>query len=232
MPEGWDRLWSAPVDPESPWREPEPAVLEWARRLGRSTRLLDLGCGIGRHTLRLAREGHWVVGGDLSVPGLLRGRFSLQRDRLPLRLVRLDMARIPFADGSFDGLLAYHVVYHTTTSGLQAVVGEVHRVLRVGGEAYLTFLGRLEENIARYRADVARGICREIEPFTFVYVRDAPGDKDIFHHYCDEAEVRDLLGAFDILALVPVRSEYVDEDGEERRSLHYHVQVRRISRTG
>jgi SAM-dependent methyltransferase len=189
---------------------------------------LDLGCGVGRHTLHLTREGRWVVGGDLSVAGLQRCALSLRREGLPRRLVRHDMTRLPFADRSFDGLVAFHVIYHTTTDGLRAAVDEIRRVLRTGGEAYLTLLGRLEENVARCRADVARGICREIEPFTFVYVREAPGDKDIPHHYCDETEVRDLLTSLETLALVPVRSEYVDEDGEEHRSLHYHVQVRRI----
>jgi len=193
----------------------------------RGTRLLDLGCGVGRHTVRLGQEGLWVVGGDLSFGGLRVCASRLRQEGLPSRLVGHDMVRLPFADGSFDALLAFHVIYHTTLSGLQAALAEVHRVLRPGGRAYLTFVGRLPENIAGYRADVARGACREVEPFTFVYLYDAPGDKDLPHHYCDEAELRGLLMSFEIEALVPVYTQYVDEAGRRHRSLHFHVQAMR-----
>lgn len=221
---GWERWWRQP-DPPARWRVPEPAVLEWARSLGRGSRLLDLGCGIGRHVRALAQEGFWAVGSDLSPAGLRVCAVDLRRDGLPVRLVLHDMQRLPFADDSFDALVAFHVIYHTTVSGLRATLAEIHRVLRPGGGAYLTFLGRLEERIAGFRSDVARGICLEVEPFTFVYLRDAPGDKDVLHHYVDEEELRALLARFRVEALVPVYTASVDAGGNPRRSLHYHVQV-------
>ena len=221
---GWERCWGQP-ELSRRWRVPEPAVLEWVRSLDRGSRVLDLGCGVGRHVLALAQEGLWLVGSDLSPAGLRACAIHLRRDALPVRLVLHDMQRLPFADACFDALLAFHVVYHTTVKGLRATLAEIHRVLRPGGCAYLTFLGRLEERIADFRADVARGICAEVEPFTFVYLRDAPGDKDILHHYVDEAELRALLAPLRIEALVPVHGAWTEANGEPRRSLHYHVQA-------
>ncbi len=43
---------------------------------------------------------------------------------------------LPFADGSFDTVLATEVLEHTLSP--ESVVGEVHRVLRVGGSFFIT----------------------------------------------------------------------------------------------
>jgi len=87
---------------------------------------------------------------------------------------------------------------------------------------------REESNIACYRADVEAGKCQEIKPFTFIYLRDAPGDKHLLHHYCDEEELHALLFGFAIDDLRLVREEYVGEDGIIHVSAHYHFQARRL----
>ncbi len=48
------------------------------------------------------------------------------------------------------------------------------------------------------RAEVAAGHILEVEPNTFVDERPDSDDPDGFlpHHYCDEADVRDLLSRF------------------------------------
>jgi tellurite methyltransferase len=110
------------------------------------------------------------------------------------------MGALSFSDCTFDGLVAYNVVYHATLAGMQDVLGEVRRVLRPGGRLYVTVIARDDSKVAACQADVRVGKCREIEPFTFVYPRfdDAPDDKYLPHHYCDEAELHALLADFAI----------------------------------
>lgn len=189
--------------------------------------MLDLGCGVGRHVVPLARASLRVVGGDLSPSGLAACAARLDAEDLPALLVHHRMDHPPFASTSFDGVLAFNVIYHTTLAGLRRIRAQIYRILRPGGLLYLTFLGRVDENIARCRADVTRGICREVEPFTFIYLREAHGDKYLPHHYCDEDEVRDLLADFELEEILPVRSEYTDEDDIHWVSLHYHVRAHR-----
>lgn len=64
-------------------------------------RILDLGCGYGRHAIPLAEQGYQVVGCDLSA-GLLK-HASDRNGRLPW--LRGDMHALPF-DGCFDAVLS------------------------------------------------------------------------------------------------------------------------------
>lgn len=199
------------------------------KRLGQAggRHVLDLGCGAGRHTVALARRGFAVTACDVSPAGLATCAAWLARERLDASLVCHEMKTLPFSDHAFDGLIAYHVVYHATLTGMRGILAEVGRVLRPGGWLYLTALARDDSRIAGYIADSKTGKCEEIEPFTFVYLRDAPGDKYLPHHYCDEAELRGLLSAFLFDDLCLVRQGYTGEDGVARVGVHYHVQARR-----
>ena len=178
--------------------------------------VLDLGCGIGRHTVALSRMGFTVTATDVSPSGLASCAAWLAREGLSATLVRHEMETFPFPNSAYDGLIAYNVIYHTTVVGMQQVLAEIHRVLRPGGQFYTTVIARDEDNIAFYRADVEAGKCQEIEPFTFIYLHDAPGDKHLPHHYCDEVELRALLAGFVVDDLRLVHEEYADADGTTR----------------
>jgi SAM-dependent methyltransferase len=229
--QGWESIWADLDALPDYWRTPDQTVLAWAERLREAggRQVLDLGCGIGRHTLLLARLGLAVAATDVAHSGLVTCAAWLAREGLSASLARHEMETFPFRDGTFDGLISYHVIYHTTVAGLRRILDHVRRVLRPGGWLYLTANARDERKMAAYRADAAAGKCQEIEPFTFIYLHDAPDDKHLPHHYCDEAELRDLLTGFAVDDLRLVHKEYADEDGGAvRRSTHYHVQCRRL----
>lgn len=135
---------------------------------------------------------------------------------------------LPFPDRIFDGLIAYNVIYHTTLPGMRRILAEMHRVLSPEGQLYATIISRDDSKVAGYQADIETGKCQEIEPFTFIYPRDAPDDKYLPHHYCDEAELRTLLTGFVIDDLCLTRVEYTDRDGVVQTGVHYHVQARRV----
>lgn len=68
-------------------------------------RVLDVGCGWGRHSLLLAREGMEVTGVDLS-PALLReARRRGEEEGIPVRWLQRDMRALGF-DGEFDAALS------------------------------------------------------------------------------------------------------------------------------
>lgn len=94
-------------------------------------RVLDLGCGAGHELLALEREGMRAVGVDLSAAMVEASRRRLLSEGVPVRLVRADVAGLPFRDRTFDACRIERVLQHVADPA--AVLGEVRRVLRPGG---------------------------------------------------------------------------------------------------
>ncbi|MFF8989268.1 class I SAM-dependent methyltransferase [Streptomyces sp. NPDC014983] len=101
----------------------------------RPGRLLDLACGTGIVTRRLAaaRPALGVSGADLA-PGMIR-RAAV---RLPGAVVRADSRRLPFPGATFDAVISIWLLHLLTDpDDLRAVIAECARVLRPGG-VYVT----------------------------------------------------------------------------------------------
>ena len=93
-------------------------------------RVLDLGCGSGVFSGRLADLGLEVTGVDLS-PGLIEvAKRTCPRVRFEVG----DAESLDFADGSFDAAFLGGVVHHFPDPGL--MLSEVARVLRRGGRIF------------------------------------------------------------------------------------------------
>ncbi|MFC9503402.1 class I SAM-dependent methyltransferase [Streptomyces sp. NPDC057002] len=109
------------------------AVLSLVPRQTRS--LLDLGCGTGIVTRRLAaaRDGMRVTGVDLA---LAMARQAAAR--LPGAVVLADSRRLPFRDGEFDAVSSVWLLHLAAgPAEVGTIVGECARVLRPGG-VYVT----------------------------------------------------------------------------------------------
>jgi Methyltransferase domain len=74
--------------------EQEVAFLVDALELDRGERVLDVGCGPGRHALALARGGIDVVGVDLSEDFITLARDAAEADVLPARFEVGDVASL------------------------------------------------------------------------------------------------------------------------------------------
>lgn len=93
-----------------------------------SGRLLDLGCGMGRLSAPVAeRLDAEVVGVDYTAAMLAAAPVSHRAG-----YVRGDVARLPFASGSFDGAWSVLVAQHLDAAALRLLFAEAARVLRAG----------------------------------------------------------------------------------------------------
>jgi len=180
------------------WRTPAAEVVELVPILREHDvrDVLDLGCGVGRHSWLLAREGFDVTGTDDSPTAVEHCRRWLESEGLAATFCICDMCEIPKGSGAFDAILAYNVIYHTTRSKLICTIDNLRAALRPGGLLYATFI---DKNNPRY------GIGEEVEPGTFVMSTGA--EAGVPHHYVDEQELRELLTAFAILDLRTIEQE-------------------------
>lgn len=100
--------------------------------LARDDRVLDLGCGAGRHAFEALRRGARVVAVDADqaelegVAGMLGGGAA----------ARADAMQLPFPDASFDRVIAAEVLEHVPRDA--EVMAELARVLRPGGTMAVT----------------------------------------------------------------------------------------------
>ena len=85
--------------------EQEVAFLVEALGLSEGMRVLDVGCGPGRHALALARRGFTVVGLDISATFVGLATQAAAADALPATFVRGDARAMTF-DAEFDAVLS------------------------------------------------------------------------------------------------------------------------------
>jgi ubiquinone/menaquinone biosynthesis C-methylase UbiE len=116
----------------------------------KNPKLLDIGCGDGRDTAYLLEQGADVIGIDLSGSMLEEAKKNV----LNGNFIKMDMRRLEFPDGQFDGVWASGCVYHVTKDEFKKVLREIHRVLKRNGVFSFNFkLGEgegLEENPKSY----------------------------------------------------------------------------------
>ncbi len=116
-------------------------------------RVLDLGCGGGRHAFEVYRRDANVVAFDLDPAELtgVTGMFGAMREageagpRAGAAAISGDAAAMPFGDGSFDRVIAAEVLEHILDD--QRAINELARVLRPGGLAAITVPSWLPERI-------------------------------------------------------------------------------------
>ena len=134
--EGYD-LWSNTYD-----HYPNPTVAiddrhfpaQWRRLNGRN--VLEVGCGTGRHTSRLAAQGNRVTGIDIS-PGMLAVARRKLLGVAGVALIEGDfLSANAIPEGAFDALVASLVVEHVRN--LPAFFERARDALRPGAEVHLS----------------------------------------------------------------------------------------------
>ncbi len=108
-------------------------------------RLLDLGCGFGRHAYQAARLGAEVVALDAGADevrsvrdtlGAMADAGELDGEQARVGAVQGDALSLPFATASFDRVIASEILEHIPDDC--AAMAELARVLRPGGTMAVT----------------------------------------------------------------------------------------------
>ncbi|MHB1853458.1 MAG: class I SAM-dependent methyltransferase [Acidimicrobiales bacterium] len=157
--------------------EQEVDFLIGALGLAPGTRVLDAGCGPGRHSLDLAHRGMEVVGVDLAFPFLEVARDTSGGSRAGF--VQGDVRRLPLRPGSFDAAICLCQGGFGLLGGSEdegAALGELARALRPGGRLALTAFSSwyAVKWLAEGEAfDAGTGVLHET-----ARVRDRTGDRE------------------------------------------------------
>jgi ubiquinone/menaquinone biosynthesis C-methylase UbiE len=137
--DGYDTLaprfaaWAKAIEGD-PW---ERFLAELASRLDDGARVLDLGCGSGVKTRRLAGRFD-VLGVDLSEEQLTLARLGVPEATFQ----QGDFAELNLTEASFDAVTAFYSITHVPREEHSALFGKIARWLRPGG----LFLASLSAN--------------------------------------------------------------------------------------
>lgn len=114
------------------------------------SRVLDIGCGSGRHSFAALRLGAEVVAADAGLEELIevqsmRAAMEVagELDRAGSSTLATDIREMPFADGSFDVVIAAEILEHVPAD--ERALAECARVLKEGGMLVVTVPRTLPE---------------------------------------------------------------------------------------
>ena len=147
-------------------------------------KVLDAGCGSGRHSLFLLREGFEVHGIDTSATGLeIANAYAAQTCSSFYPQVA-SVTSIPYTDDYFNAILCWGIIHYLTPAEEKQAFAEMFRVLKPGGLLALTL---------RSSADSEAGNPRNEEGMS---LSNANESKGILFKYYDETELLSTLSLF------------------------------------
>lgn len=186
----WSEVYDADGNPLIFLEEPHVDAL-----LGTVTglKVLDVGCGTGRHALRLAAAGAVVTAVDFSEGMLAKAREKAGAEKVSF--VRHDLAeRLPFDNGTFDRVLCGLVIDHI--EDLARLFGDMGRVCkaRPGGNIVISSMHpamMLRGVQARFRDPKSgeevrpRSVPNQISDYVMAAVRSGLSIEHMSEHIAD-----------------------------------------------
>jgi SAM-dependent methyltransferase len=109
----------------------------------KGAKVLDLCCGIGRHSLELARRGFKVIGVDLTEEYLARARRKARAQGLNIQFIKDDMRRfcqLDYFDAAINMFTAFG--YFENPADDRRVLSNTYYSLRKGGTLLIDVIGK------------------------------------------------------------------------------------------
>lgn len=98
---------------------------------GRKLKILDVGCGTGFFTILLARQGHEVIGTDLTPEMVEKSRILAKEEGIACEFLQMDAENLDFPDETFDVVISRNLTW--TLPDVEHAYQEWIRVLKRGG---------------------------------------------------------------------------------------------------
>lgn len=179
---------------------------------------LDLGCGLGRHSILFGKNAFNVSCFDLSDEALRSTREWAEEEGLQFHYAQGDMLHLPFNADSLDCIMCRNVISHSDTKGVKQAIAEIKRVLRNNGECFLTLASK-----------ETWGFKQEEWPLLDSNTRvrmDGGPEHGIPHFYVDYDEALTLFDGFEIINISHVET-YYEHNGRKYNSAHFHMLLRK-----
>lgn len=177
---------------------------------------LDLGCGLGRHSILFGKNGFNVSCFDISTEAINRTKKWAEKENLKFDYKVGDMIKLPYNNEQFDCIYCRNVISHTDTEGMEKIIKEIERVMKHDGECYFT-LGSKD----------SWGFKQEDWPLvdenTRLRMEEGP-EYRVPHFYADYDLVKKLVKDFKIID-IHQEINYHEKQNCTTKSYHYHILI-------
>ncbi len=182
---GWEIVYQKEGDL---YKDVGPEIKKYAKILKRKKyrKVLDLGCGTGRNTIYLAKQGFLVYALDISKTGVAITKKKAKS--LGLKNIKFKVADIKhtsYPDNYFDAVLCIFTLSHGLLEDNKDAVDEIYRILKPKGMLVTEFMSVNDKTC---------GKGKEIEKNTFLGGME--DDKHMMHHYFTKSEINEILSKF------------------------------------
>ena len=181
-------------------------------------KFLDLGCGLGRHSILFGKNGFEVSCFDISEEAIKKTSKWAIEEGLNFDYSIGDMLNLPYKNESFDCVLCFNVISHTDTEGMKVIANDIKRILKKDGECYLTLGSKDTWGFKQTQWPL-------VDENTRLKMEEGPEYKTP-HFYADYNLIKQLFKDFEIEDIFQVIDYYTDKD-KLYDSYHYHVLIKK-----
>lgn len=179
---------------------------------------LDIGCGLGRHTIQFAKADFKVTAIDLSKEALNYLENRAAEEKLSICIQHEDFEKMNFPESSFDCILCRNVISHTDTEGICRILELIYHILRPGGECFLT-LGSKKSDVFLNKKN------KFVDSNTKIRLDKGP-EYGVPHFYADTKMLPELFKKFQIEKISLVNDLKIEND-KFKNCWHYYILVKK-----
>jgi 2-polyprenyl-3-methyl-5-hydroxy-6-metoxy-1,4-benzoquinol methylase len=128
-----NRFWTAAWFAHQPNEQPFNRLINYNDLRGK--RVLEVGCGSGAISAQLARSGALLTAIDLTSHAIALTRKRFELFGLQGEVLQMDAEHMELPNETFDFIWSWGVIHHSAHT--EAIIEEMHRVLKPGGEIRL-----------------------------------------------------------------------------------------------
>ena len=181
----WNRIFEKKGKVLTKVQEDIPKILTLCKKHN-AKKILDLGCGSGRHVVYFAKRGFDVYGIDIAKEGIKITKDWLGKEKLQANLkIGSIYKKLPYQDNFFDAVISTNTIHHAKIRNIRKAIREIERILKSKGLIFITVRKRKFRKfypklsiIEKYGKQKTNYMV--IEPRT--YIPTEGGEKGLIHY--------------------------------------------------
>jgi ubiquinone/menaquinone biosynthesis C-methylase UbiE len=212
LQEKWEDLHQ---NPRYQPKYPHETVVRWAftkLNPGTGQKVLDVGCGTGRHAFMMASEGFEITATDISRSGISFTQNLAQKKGLTVDTRVAEIDKLDFNSESFDGILVFGVLYYVSFEKITKSINIMHRLLKPGGQ--ILIITRSDQD---WRANYGDWVAPSTYNLNKLQGTPAEAEQGMVQVFLTKFEVQELMQDFndvqiDSIALTREGGKYTEHD--------------------